>query len=123
MPTNGDGPPVPEAAVLAAKSEGETLIHEHFYEGRFNYVSEFEKMRIRATVLNPHQAVVHGPSDIRGTAIKSFDLRAGATLIIAALAASGVTTIEDIYQVDRGYERIEERLQKIGAKITRVSAQ
>lgn len=107
-------------AVLAAKSNGETLIHEHFYEGRFNYISEFEKMRIRATVLNPHQAVVHGPADIRGTTIKSFDLRAGATLIIAALAASGVTTIEDIYQVDRGYERIEERLQKIGAKIERI---
>lgn len=107
-------------AVLAAKSEGETLIHEHFYEGRFNYISEFEKMRIRATVLNPHQAVIHGPSDLHGTTIKSFDLRAGATLIIAALAASGVTTIEDIYQVDRGYERIEERLQKIGAKIERI---
>lgn len=107
-------------AVLAARSEGDTLIHEHFYEGRFNYISEFEKMRIRATVLNPHQAVVHGPADIRGTTIKSFDLRAGATLIIAALSAEGTTTIEDIYQVDRGYERIEERLQKIGAKIERV---
>lgn len=107
-------------AVLAACSDGDTLLHEHFYEGRFNYISEFEKMRIRATVLNPHQAVVHGPADIRGTTIKSFDLRAGAALIIAALAAEGVTTIEDIYQVDRGYERIEERLQKIGAKIERV---
>lgn len=110
---------LPLFAVLAACSEGETLIHEHFYEGRFNYISEFEKMRIRATVLNPHQAVIHGPSDIRGTTIKSFDLRAGATLILAALAARGTTTIEDIYQVDRGYERIEERLQKVGAKIER----
>lgn len=109
-------------AVLAACSEGETLLHEHFYEGRFNYISEFEKMRVRAMVLNPHQAVVHGPADMRGTTIKSFDLRAGATLIIAALSAHGMTTIEDIYQVDRGYERIEERLQKIGAKIERVKA-
>ena len=108
-------------AVIAAKSEGETLLHEHFYEGRFNYVSEFEKMRVRATVLNPHQAVVYGPAVFRGTTIKSFDLRAGATLIIAALIAEGTTVIEDIYQVDRGYERIEERLQKIGAKIQRIS--
>ena len=108
-------------AVLATRAEGDTLIHEHLYEGRFNYISEFEKMRVKATVLNPHQAVIHGPARLRGTTIKSFDLRAGAALIIAALAAEGTTTIEDIYQVDRGYERIEERLQKIGAKIERVN--
>lgn len=108
-------------AVLAAKSDGDTLIHEHMYEGRFNYIPEFEKMRVKAAVLNPHQAVIHGPAHLRGTTIKSFDLRAGAALIIAALAAEGTTTIEDIYQVDRGYERIEERLQKIGAKIERVN--
>ncbi|QQS20937.1 MAG: hypothetical protein IPL87_00040 [Candidatus Moraniibacteriota bacterium] len=110
-------------AVLATRAEGETLIHEHFYEGRFNYISEFEKMRVRATVLNPHQAVIHGPAPLRGTTIKSFDLRAGASLIIAALAAQGVTTIEDIYQVDRGYESIEKRLQKIGAQIVRMEKQ
>ena len=108
-------------AVLATGAEGDTLIHEHLYEGRFNYIPEFEKMHIKATVLNPHQAVIHGPAHLRGTTIKSFDLRAGAALIIAALAAEGMTTIEDIYQVDRGYERIEERLQKIGAKIERVN--
>ena len=107
-------------AVMATQAEGDTLIHEHMYEGRFNYISEFEKMRIRATVLNPHQAIIQGPVDLHGTKIKSFDLRAGATLIIAALVAHGTTIIEDIYQVDRGYERIEERLQKLGAKIERV---
>ncbi len=108
-------------AVLATRAEGDTLIHEHLYEGRFNYISEFEKMRVKSVILNPHQAVIHGPARLRGTTIKSFDLRAGAALIIAALAAEGTTTIEDIYQVDRGYERIEERLQKIGAKIERVN--
>lgn len=107
-------------AVLATRAEGDTLIHEHMYEGRFNYISEFEKMRVRATVLNPHQAVIHGPANLRGTVIKSFDLRAGAALILAALTAQGTTIIEDIYQVDRGYDRIEERLQKIGARIERV---
>lgn len=107
-------------AVLATRAEGDTLIHEHMYEGRFNYISEFEKMRVRATVLNPHQAIIHGLADLHGTKIKSYDLRAGASLIIAALAAKGITVIEDIYQVDRGYERIEERLQNIGAKIRRI---
>ncbi|QQR78367.1 MAG: hypothetical protein IPJ68_04800 [Candidatus Moraniibacteriota bacterium] len=63
--------------------------------------------------------LVHGRTPLRGTVIKSYDLRAGASLIIAALTASGETIIEDIYQVDRGYERIEKRLSAIGASITR----
>jgi UDP-N-acetylglucosamine 1-carboxyvinyltransferase len=78
-------------------------------------------MGARATVLNPHQVIVRGKTPLRGTTIKSYDLRAGVSLIIAALCAEGKTVIEDIYQVDRGYERIEERLQKLGARIERVS--
>lgn len=106
--------------VLATQADGETLIHDSLFEGRFNYVPELLKMGAQATVLNPHQVVVHGKTDLHGTVIKSYDLRAGAALIIAALCANGKTIIEDIYQVDRGYERIEERLQKIGARIRRV---
>ncbi len=105
--------------VLASQAEGETLIFDTMYEGRFNYSVELEKMGAMVKVLNPHQIVVTGPTPLRGTVIKSFDLRAGAALIIAALAAEGTTIIEEIYQVDRGYERIEERLQKIGANIVR----
>lgn len=107
-------------AVLATQAEGETLIFDTLYEGRFNYAVELEKMGAKLSVLNPHQVVVHGKTLLRGTVIKSYDLRAGAALIIAALTAQGKTVIEDIYQVDRGYERIEERLQKIGANIKRV---
>jgi UDP-N-acetylglucosamine 1-carboxyvinyltransferase len=107
--------------VLATQCEGETLIFDTMFEGRFNYVSELEKMGARAKILNPHQAVFEGPVELRGTAIKSFDLRAGASLIIAALCAKGESIIEEIYQVDRGYERIEERLQRLGADIERVS--
>lgn len=106
--------------VLATQAMGETFIFDTLFEGRFNYVSELEKMGARATVLNPHQVVVSGKTGLRGTVIKSYDLRAGAALIIAALAAEGKTIIEDIHQVDRGYERIEERLQKIGASIRRM---
>lgn len=105
--------------ILATLAEGETLIHDHIFESRFNYAPEIEKMGAKITVLNPHQALIKGPSKLRGTRIRSYDLRAGASLIIAALAATGTSIIEEISQVDRGYEKIEERLQKIGANIVR----
>jgi UDP-N-acetylglucosamine 1-carboxyvinyltransferase len=110
----------PLFGVLAAVSSGKTLIHDPMFESRFNYVPELQKMGTTAKILNPHQVEITGPTRLRGTAIKSYDLRAGVSLIIAALCATGKTTIEEIYQVDRGYERIEERLQKIGADIQRV---
>ncbi|MBP6889371.1 MAG: UDP-N-acetylglucosamine 1-carboxyvinyltransferase [Candidatus Moranbacteria bacterium] len=107
--------------VLATQAQGETLIFDTIFEGRFNYVPELEKMGARAIVLNPHQVIIQGKTLLRGTMIKSYDLRAGVALIIAALCAEGKTVIENIYQVDRGYERIEERLQKLGAQINRMS--
>ncbi|MDQ1284162.1 MAG: UDP-N-acetylglucosamine 1-carboxyvinyltransferase [Patescibacteria group bacterium] len=106
--------------VLATQAEGQTLIHDSLYESRFNYISELKKMGARAKVLDPHRVAVNGPTKLKGKNITSFDLRAGATLIIAALLAKGKTTIREIYQVDRGYEKIEERLQKLGAEIKRV---
>jgi UDP-N-acetylglucosamine 1-carboxyvinyltransferase len=116
VPTDVQAP----LGVLATQAAGETLIFDTLFEGRFNYVSELEKMGGQALILNPHQVVFSGKTRLRGTMIKSYDLRAGAALIIAALIAEGKTIIEDIYQIDRGYERIEERLQKIGARIKRV---
>lgn len=106
--------------VLATQAEGTTLIFDTLFEGRFNYLSELEKMGADAKILNPHQAEIVGAKKLSGSEIKSFDLRSGASLIIAALCAKGKTVIEEIYQVDRGYEKIEERLQKIGANIKRV---
>lgn len=105
--------------LLATQAEGNTLIFETLFEGRFNYIPELIKMGAQADILNPHQVMVHGKTPLRGTVIKSYDLRAGVALILAALTAKGTTIIEEIYQVDRGYERIEERLQKIGAHIIR----
>jgi len=72
-------------------------------------------------VVDPHRAFVFGKTPLQGVRIESWDIRAGASLIIAALLAKGQTTIENIYQIDRGYERIEEKLQKLGADIKRVS--
>lgn len=106
-------------AVLATQATGDTFIFDTMFEGRFNYAAELEKMGAKLTVLNPHQILIHGKTPLRGTVIKSYDLRAGAALIIAALVGTGETIIEDIYQVDRGYERIEDRLSDIGARISR----
>lgn len=107
--------------VLATQAEGETLIHDSLFEGRFNYLQEIEKMGAKIQILDVHRALISGPTKLKGMEIKSYDLRAGASLIIAALIAEGTTKIADIYQVDRGYEKIEERLQKLGADIRRIS--
>ena len=107
--------------VLATQAEGETFIHDSLYEGRFNYISEIAKMGAKAKVLDVHRAIIQGPTKLKGKIITSFDLRAGASLIIAALVAQGKTTIKEIYQVDRGYEQIEKRLSALGAEIKRIS--
>lgn len=115
LPTDVQAP----FGVLATQAEGETFVFDTLFEGRFNYVPEIKKMGGTIEVLNPHQVLIIGKTKLCGTRIKSYDLRAGAALIIAALCAKGKTIIEEIYQVDRGYERIEERLEKIGARIKR----
>lgn len=106
--------------VLATQADGVTLIKDHLFEGRFNYLSEIGKMGAKSKVIDVHQAEICGPTKLVGKEIKSYDLRAGVSLIIAALLAKGKTVINDIYQVDRGYEKIEERLQKLGADIKRI---
>ena len=99
------------------KRRGERTIYDTLSEGRLNYVQGIKKMGAKTKIIDAHQMLVEGPTKLKGRTINSYDLRAGASLIIAALVASGKTVIKDIYQVDRGYERIEERLQKLGADI------
>jgi UDP-N-acetylglucosamine 1-carboxyvinyltransferase len=106
--------------VLATQTEGTTLIHDPLYESRFRYIDALVKMGADVLLLDSHRAHVKGPSKLYGIDTGSFDLRGGASLIIAGLIADGTTTISDIYQVDRGYEKIEERLSKLGADIKRV---
>jgi UDP-N-acetylglucosamine 1-carboxyvinyltransferase len=106
--------------VLATQADGKTLIHDSLYESRFNYVNELKKMGADAEILDPHRVEITGPSKLIGQEITSFDLRAGVTLIIAALLAEGKSIINEIYQVDRGYEKIEKRLKKLGADIKRI---
>ena len=109
-------------AVLMTQAEGTSLIHDWMYDGRLKYVAELKKMGANIMVSDPHRVVIIGPSPLYGKEITSFDLRAGATLIIAALAAEGQSVVSNIYQVDRGYEMLDQRLSKLGAKIERVEA-
>lgn len=108
--------------VLATQNPGETLIHDPMYEGRLKYLEGLNKMGADVSILDPHRAIVRGPSYLRGIPIKNYDLRSGAALIIAGLIAEEETIISNAYQVDRGYEKIEERLQKVGASIKRITA-
>lgn len=110
----------PELGVLATQTEGPTLIHDPLYDGRLHYLEELNKMGADIIFCDPHRAIIIGPTELTGIKIPTPDLRAGAALIIAGLVAKGTTTIENIYQIDRGYEKIEERLQKLGLNIKRV---
>lgn len=103
--------------VLATQCQGATLIHDPLYEGRLGYINELIKMGANAVICDPHRVLITGPTPLYGQEIKSFDLRAGATLIIAGLLAEGETIINEAEIVYRGYEAIDEKLRKLGAKI------
>ena len=105
--------------VLATQSRGESLIFDTLYEGRLRYIKELAKMGAKAKILDPHRAIIYGRTPLHGASIKSLDLRAGATLVIAALTAKGKSILNDAEQIDRGYEKLEERLRLLGADITR----
>ncbi len=105
--------------VLATQASGQSLIFDTLYPSRLGYIKEFKAMGADAEILGPHRAVINGPTVLRGAEITSLDLRAGATLVIAALVAKGKTTIGDIEQIDRGYENLDDRLRTLGANIKR----
>ena len=105
--------------VLATQAKGSTLIHDPLYEGRLKYLEGLIKMGADIIFADPHRAIINGPSQLYGADLGVFDLRGGAALIIAALIAEGESVINNVYQVDRGYEKIEQRLKKLGADIKR----
>jgi UDP-N-acetylglucosamine 1-carboxyvinyltransferase len=106
-------------AVLATQSTGSSLIHDWMYDGRFSFVDLLHKMGANIVVYDPHRALVTGPTPLHRNSSITPDLRAGAALILAALAAEGESTIEHVELIDRGYVAIDERLRSIGAQITR----
>lgn len=109
----------PPMGVLLTQAYGTSHIQENIFEHRLEYWHELEKMGAKIKFLNSHAVEIIGPTPFRGKKIESLDLRAGATLLIAGLLASGTTEIKHAENIDRGYEKIETRLQKIGAKIKR----
>ncbi len=106
--------------VLLTQARGESRIFETLFEGRLNYLAELEKMGAVVEILNPHQATITGGTRLKGAAVASCDLRAGAAVVLAALAARGTSEVTDIQYIDRGYERFDEKLRSLGAKIERV---
>lgn len=106
--------------VLLTQAKGNSKIFETLFEGRLNYLFEVETMGAEVHLLNPHQALVSGPSHLKGMAIPSHDIRAGAAMVVAALVAKGETTISNINYIDRGYERLDEKLRGLGADVKRV---
>lgn len=109
-------------AVLLTQAKGVSKVFETLFDGRLTYLVELEKMGAKVEVLNPHQAIIIGPARLRATPVSSCDIRAGAAIVLAALAAKGETLVNDIKYIDRGYERFDEKLRALGADIHRVSA-
>lgn len=112
----------PPLTVLMTQSAGASLVFETIYEGRLFYTDVLNSMGANILLCDPHRALVTGPTKLTGRKIASPDLRAGIALVIAALTAHGTTEIDNVYQIDRGYENIEGRLQKLGADIVRVES-
>ncbi len=109
------------AIVVATQCEGVILMHEKMFESRMFFVDKLVAMGARIVLCDPHRALVAGPSRLRGATVESPDIRAGMAMVLAALCAKGTSVINNIGQIERGYERIDERLRALGARIERVA--
>lgn len=109
----------PQAAVLLCLAEGTSMITEGVWENRYRYVDELKRMGAQIQV-DGKVAVIEGVKKLLGAPVRACDLRAGAALVVAGLAADGVTEVEDVSHIERGYENIVEKLSRLGAQITRM---
>jgi UDP-N-acetylglucosamine 1-carboxyvinyltransferase len=107
-------------SILMTQLPKTSKIFETIFDNRLKYLSELQKMGANTKIIDGHTAEISGPTKLSGAKIKSFDLRAGATLILAGLIAKGKTEISNIETIDRGYENIEKKLQLLGANIKRI---
>lgn len=110
----------PPFTVLMTQAKGMSLIHDHMYEGRFFYTDKMTAMGANIIMADPHRIIVFGPTALVGRHLESPDIRAGITLVIAGLVAQGTTVIDHVEHIDRGYEKIDERLRKLGADVVRL---
>ncbi len=111
------------AVALATQAEGSILIHEWMFENRLIFTDKLILMGADIVVCDPHRVIVTGPRRLRGERVESPDIRAGMAMLLAALCAEGRSEIGNIRQIDRGYERIDERLRDLGARIERVATE
>ncbi len=107
--------------VVATQVEGTVLIHEKMFESRMFFVDKLISMGARIILCDPHRAVVNGPCRLSGSELVSPDIRAGMAMVIAALCAEGESEIQNVYQIERGYENLAARLQGIGARVERIT--
>ena len=110
------------AVIVATQARGTVLIFEKMFESRLFFVDKLVSMGARIILCDPHRAVVTGPARLYGQQMSSPDIRAGMAMLLAALCAEGTSTIGNVAEIDRGYERIDERLRSLGARIERVEA-
>jgi UDP-N-acetylglucosamine 1-carboxyvinyltransferase len=108
------------AVIVATQAKGTVLVFEKMFESRLFFVDKLVSMGARIILCDPHRVVITGPAPLFGQRMSSPDIRAGMAMLIAALCAEGTSTIGDAYQIDKGYERIDERLRALGAHIERV---
>jgi len=110
------------AIVIATQCKGTVLFHDWMYETRMFFIDKLVGMGARIVLCDPHRCIVQGPNQLVGENLESPDIRAGLALTLAALAAKGPSSIRNIRQIERGYERIDEKLRRLGARITREEA-
>jgi UDP-N-acetylglucosamine 1-carboxyvinyltransferase len=111
----------PPTCVLLTQAQGSSHLHEAIFEDRLEWLGELARMGARLQVADGHHATITGPTALRGTSVEIGDLRAGASLILAALAADGATTVRGAHHVHRGYENIEGKFVGLGARIERLA--
>jgi UDP-N-acetylglucosamine 1-carboxyvinyltransferase len=111
------------ALALATQAEGSILVHEWMFENRLIFTDKLILMGADIVLCDPHRAIVTGPRRLRGQRVESPDIRAGMAMLLAALCAEGRSEIGNVRQIDRGYERIDERLRELGARIERVATE
>jgi UDP-N-acetylglucosamine 1-carboxyvinyltransferase len=109
------------AVAVATQATGTILIFEKMFENRLFFTDKLVSMGARIILCDPHRVVVTGPARLYGERMESPDIRAGMSMLLASLCAEGESTIGAVYQIDKGYERIDERLRELGARIERVS--
>ena len=112
----------PQIGVALALAEGTSIVTESIFENRFKYLDELTRMGADVKV-EGNTAIIYGVSKLTGARVSAPDLRAGAALVIAGLAAEGITIVDDIVYIQRGYEYFEKKLSSLGAEIERVSSE